>query len=422
VPLSGNSCGSPRDAGAKGGHCGWRRPFVSLILSPDALSSQQFEEFCEQEHDGGRLRVEPWALEKLAPEGGVRSEEAIFLLSLSWRTEGFGGEDACYLHRPEPGVVELWVEGSITGLERIKGGVAARIESDATDDQEIGRTLLYALWASKLGFSHPDGLVVEGALKQRDWDLVELALLDQHGLVDWKAVPDPRGLLQLAHELVLNPACRGRAARRCHANCPSGRPHSMDLDPTRGLWRCGYCKIGGGLDELRATAELRNGADSRPHQQERGGAARGSVAPRSNETETVHLLVTEYECVGAGSILDDGDHLKVFAEEAAAERYLSESFERVTESVEQEIRSIESSPHLVFDSPYITWVLWLEVPCEEKSLSAAMQQLTRELEDCDDPEAFLRPMVRDYQGTCYSPEALDHDLSAALVSLVDYLV
>jgi hypothetical protein len=30
--LSGNSCGSPRDAGAKGGHCGWRRPFVSLIL------------------------------------------------------------------------------------------------------------------------------------------------------------------------------------------------------------------------------------------------------------------------------------------------------------------------------------------------------------------------------------------------------
>ena len=385
--------------------------------------ASDLKEFYERESQAGRLRVEPFHGEKLTPEGGKRSKQAVHLLGLDYQVEMFVRvQDDYFLQRPAPGVAELWVEEDLLGNGRTKGGVMARIKSSGSDDRLTGSRLLYALWTNRLPYATPSELRGEGLLTADDWETIEAALLEEHANVAWQDVDDPYGLPRLADELDLAPRCKGTRSPTCYCNCPSGRSHRADLNHVQGLWYCGFCKIGGGLDELRAAAESRRGVPARTHSQERRGVARGPVAPRATEAETVHLLVTWHEVVGAGSVMAEEDVLRVFADKGDAEEYLIRAFNRMAESAEDKVQMIESSPHLVFESPIIIGVLWLKVSSGEVSVSAALAQITRRLRGSDDREALLRSMVSGYRGACYSPGPSAWELNDALDSFQSHYV
>ncbi|MFT7543202.1 MAG: hypothetical protein ACI9K5_004189 [Gammaproteobacteria bacterium] len=204
--------------------------------------------------DGGlRIGFDPWARDELSPQGAKRPEEAVFLMKLGWLIECFAGEDSYYLHRPDENIAELWAESQTLCLKDKKASVVTRVRSMESDDCLLGRDLLYKLWVSKGGVMMPGELLAGGALSQGDWDAIEEKLLRLYGYVDWEDVPDPHGLLRLANELELSPSGKGTESPQCSCNCALGRSHPMDIDPVRGLWRCGYCGIGGGASELRKT-------------------------------------------------------------------------------------------------------------------------------------------------------------------------
>ena len=69
-------------------------------------------------------------------------------------------------------------------------------------------------------------------------------------------------IVAIAHELKLDPDTDGSASGMWEANCPT-RPHRLLLQTSSDLFYCGYCRVGGGPDELRALAAERRQAVTR---------------------------------------------------------------------------------------------------------------------------------------------------------------
>ena len=52
-----------------------------------------------------------------------------------------------------------------------------------------------------------------------------------------------------AAHLGLSPKASNLGVRTWIARCP-GTNHTLDLQPKRNLFYCGYCRVGGGIDKL----------------------------------------------------------------------------------------------------------------------------------------------------------------------------
>jgi hypothetical protein len=188
-----------------------------------------------------KVGLDPWADASFDPVTSSLPKGALFLLKLSWRIEIFDGEETYFLHRPDESSAELIAE-CVTSYPYSRAvNRVARVRLGYPDDHRLGRDLLYEFWAQRADGTTPDSVLEEGALKQADWDAIETELLKTLGRVDWEQIPDPSGIVQLAHELGLHPTGKGTESPRCFANCASGR----------------YCSIGGGPAELREAVDAR---------------------------------------------------------------------------------------------------------------------------------------------------------------------
>ncbi|GEM_PF-2765366 len=218
-----------------------------------------YEQFLRQELDEGRLVISTFKSPSVRASGKPLPEHAISLLTIRWWVEMFDGHAAYHLLRPARDTVELWEasafyapKSSGSPAPPAVGKVVARLQSNNPDDLLIAKRLIYAVWAARIPYQVPGELNAEGALGQSDWEEIDEHLLRERGRVDWRNAADPHDLLKTSDELGLFPQCSGEKARRCRANCPMGRGHFIFIDPARGLWCCGYCKINGNSDDLRA--------------------------------------------------------------------------------------------------------------------------------------------------------------------------
>ena len=346
--------------------------------------ASDLEEFYERESEAGRLRVEPWHEEKLTPEGRDRSEQAVYLLSLRYQAEmlaEFG--DKYYLQRPEPGVVELWVEEELLG----KGGIMARIESSDSDDRRAGSRLLYALWTKRIPYATPWDLLDEGLLKADDWETINAALLEENANVAWQDVDDPHGLLRLADELDLAPRCKGTRSTTCYCNCPSGRSHRADLNHVQGLWYCGYCRIGGGPSELMA--EINKGRADRAEEPRPDSF----VSPRTEEDATLRRIKGDFRrSMVLEAITPDG--LGSIPQPWLAHE-LSEDLKQVLGAQEPGHRGGEDLPDLLENEVEIARLSLVSVHREVTSLRAR---------DVGGGRILLR-LVDEYETECVLPRS-----------------
>lgn len=73
-------------------------------------------------------------------------------------------------------------------------------------------------------------------------------------------------IVEVARELRLDPDTEGSVSGMWEATCPT-RPHQLLLQTSTDLFYCGYCRVGGGPDELRALVAERHRKLARPHRQ-----------------------------------------------------------------------------------------------------------------------------------------------------------
>jgi len=68
---------------------------------------------------------------------------------------------------------------------------------------------------------------------------------------------NPSPILVAARELGLDPRPAGHNPAAWWANCPTGRGHSVMISSASNQFGCGYCRIKGGPEELRAARKAR---------------------------------------------------------------------------------------------------------------------------------------------------------------------
>ena len=114
------------------------------------------------------------------------------------------------------------------------------------------------------------------------------------------------------------------------------------------------------------------------------------------------VIFSDYLCVEAGSILSDGEDRLVYqTREEALGKYESRR-EFLLSAVEHEIEIINDSECLGFNSPYIVWIILLNLTECDCSLEAVDDYLTGCVEACKRPEKFLEQHVEKFDGWLFS--------------------
>jgi hypothetical protein len=131
---------------------------------------------------------------------------------------------------------------------------------------EAALRMLGPVWRSQSGASWPSRYVAGDLVSQASYERILQELDDE-----WKALRAAaerhRGseLVRAAAELRLDPEPTGKSPEGWYLNCPTRRPHRAAATPKDGKWGCGYCRIGGGVGELREeVARWRRAAGARP--------------------------------------------------------------------------------------------------------------------------------------------------------------
>ncbi|MBR9999007.1 MAG: hypothetical protein KFF73_08550 [Cyclobacteriaceae bacterium] len=82
---------------------------------------------------------------------------------------------------------------------------------------------------------------------------------DRTEAVRKKSLRQKSPLLELCREYGLDPEPAGHKETSFYAKCVTGRPHQMYLSTESEAWGCGFCKIKGGVEELKAAYQQYRG-------------------------------------------------------------------------------------------------------------------------------------------------------------------
>ena len=164
-----------------------------------------------------------------------------------------------YLQRGS-GVDALW-----TRLGRLRAPEVLAAAPIAGTEPEAARRLFPDALRATLGLGGgPTRFVAAGLVDERAYDEAVATLLSeveqrqaqaQEEREQARAEPTP--IVDLAEELALDPEPSVRHAGRWEARCP-GTGHRLQLDARKGLFYCGYCRRGGGPEDLRAFVRERS--------------------------------------------------------------------------------------------------------------------------------------------------------------------
>jgi hypothetical protein len=100
------------------------------------------------------------------------------------------------------------------------------------------------------GFSPPGKLLYPGLVTASDFQDLIQTMEQEHPRQTTKEATE---IVRLAQELALAPRSKGTRPDAWQARCP-GTNHLLEIQATRNLFYCGYCRRGGSLAELRALA------------------------------------------------------------------------------------------------------------------------------------------------------------------------
>jgi len=154
----------------------------------------------------------------------------------------------------DPGGWELW---SVLGTRA--GRVA--LGTGAVRPGEAAAALFRALLRARVAHAGCRG-PFEGGLLGGEELAREVADLDAGLALETLAAQEaerlnPSPILVAARELGLDPRPAGHNPAAWWANCPTGRGHSVMISSASNQFGCGYCRIKGGPEELRAARKAR---------------------------------------------------------------------------------------------------------------------------------------------------------------------
>ena len=132
-----------------------------------------------------------------------------------------------------------------------------------------------------------------------------------------------------------------------------------------------------------------------------------------------YLIKSHYECVGAGSLLDDETTHFITEEKSVAVNRFTNMLKRLGGSARSEIATITNNESLQFDSPYIVWVAVFDLPKKFSSVSEILEDFTSRMERDDDLDEYLKGTVIEYSGYSFEPHELIYTKDEAIRSMVE---
>lgn len=166
---------------------------------------------------------------------------------------GFGNDCACVLSVPRGGTFDESLLELLCGFFSTQAGAPGDIER-----------LIATAYINKAHFR----LLLERVELHRERERLA------HEEFSRQAYENETEIIHVARELGLNPEPAGTGPIQWHAKCP-GKGHTLMIATSNDDFGCGYCRVNGGVDELRAfVAERRPPKD--PPQTE-GPAGTGEI-------------------------------------------------------------------------------------------------------------------------------------------------
>jgi hypothetical protein len=135
---------------------------------------------------------------------------------------------------------ELWITH--------RGRVARTPKSGSIES--AAKHLLSVYIRAGAGFQWPTGIAFEGVVDQAD--IREIVQCIEYELTQNRntAASTPSPIVDLAHDLNLDPEPTGMSPASWKASCP-GRNHHLYINSETNTFGCGYCRCKGGEDALR---------------------------------------------------------------------------------------------------------------------------------------------------------------------------
>ena len=155
----------------------------------------------------------------------------------------FDGTTETAYHRRTDSHAELWVDTEC-GRGRV---FAAPLDDPGGASAEF---LLGARFHGLVGYAWPEKLLKPGLVDKAAFRSIVTNLekkLDRNARA---ARADRSAIIELAEELGLGPVPTGTGPDHWQARC-LGRKHYLYISSSANSFGCGYCRIKGGLDELR---------------------------------------------------------------------------------------------------------------------------------------------------------------------------
>lgn len=192
------------------------------------------------------ITVDPW-LKRPGSRAPVPAD-AVFVCRYWLNVCMWDVYESVYLRRT-PAMDELWFRG-----EHGEGrGVLAPPHAD---DDSAARELFEALVCSRVGFGWPQGFEEAGLLDEAAFKAIVAGIEAELKANADEAAASETEIVRAARELGLHPVPTGKGPTHWYARCP-GTQHQLLIGAGSGQFGCGYCKVKGGVMELREFVERR---------------------------------------------------------------------------------------------------------------------------------------------------------------------
>lgn len=187
-----------------------------------------------------RITADPW-LKEYANKRPI-PKDAVLICEYTAFMEIDTFVESAHLRRT-PAADELWIRGPFR---------EGRMVTAPTQpgEKEACLTLLDVLVRSRLGFAWPNGFTKPGLLTEEAFQSVVKAVEAELETNTEKARSQESEIVTTARALSLNPEPTGTGATDWQAHCP-GTNHTLMISAKSDQFGCGYCKVKGGVKELR---------------------------------------------------------------------------------------------------------------------------------------------------------------------------
>ena len=214
---------------------------------------------------GEVLHADPYLNTTEYCKDGIEKAQFICEYELWYEIAAFT-EKAFLLRRED--VDELWLAISFPSIRRPQT-VKQDVISDCSDEvhastdfkcayvvrrsgneYEAARRLLQRLFRDRSLYGWPEKLQASGLVDEAEFQNLAKELENEFNAIRTENQLLESAIVMLARELQLSPEPSSTERNRWTARCPETN-HHLYIDPSKNLFMCGWCKQGGGNEDLR---------------------------------------------------------------------------------------------------------------------------------------------------------------------------